>query len=99
MRKEKNGTRYFGFDEIAKELFNLPPYSNDFANKEKKASVKEKFETKNICKTCKQPLTYIGGNILCCANPECKGNKSYWLMDEKQKHLAQALYGESGVIA
>ena len=99
MRKEKNGTRYFGFDEVAKELFNLPPYSNSFTNEEQRKSMQQKFETKNTCKECKQPLTFVGGNILCCQNPECKSQKSFRLMTDKQKSLAKAIYSESGVRA
>lgn len=99
MRKEKNGTRYFGFDEVAKELYNLPPYSNGFSNEEQRKSVLQKFEAKNVCKDCKQPLSYIGGNVLCCKNSECKSSKSFRLLTDKQKSLAQAIYGEGGMTA
>lgn len=100
MRKENNGTRYFGFDEVAKEVYNLTPPSSTLRNPTKRDELVAKFYERNKCKFCKQPMTYVGGNVLCCTNSECKQQKlSYKLLDDKTKNLAQALFGEGQVIA
>ena len=99
MRKENNGIRYFGFNEFAKEVYGLDAPTSTIKNQEKRESLKQKFEEKNVCSGCKHPLTYIGGNILCCKNPNCTENKNYKLLDEKTTLLAKGIYGESGVIA
>lgn len=35
----------------------------------------ESFSNKHKCKACGNPLTYSGGNIMTCTNPDCKGIK------------------------
>lgn len=100
MRKENNGTRYFSFDEVAKEVFNINPPSSTLRNPAKRDDLVAKFNERNKCKFCKHPLSYVGGNVLCCMNPECKQQKlSYKLLDHKTKNLAIALFGEGLVNA
>ena len=100
MRKENNGTRYFGFDEVAKEVYNLTPPSSTLRNPAKRDELVAKFYERNKCKFCKQPMTYVGGNVLCCKNPDCKQkSQSFKLLDEKTKNLAIALFGEGEVVA
>ena len=96
MRKEKNGIRYNGFDELAKELYGINPVSKQIQNVGKRKDMEQKYEKSNFCKSCKQPLTYVGGNIACCKNPDCK-KPTFKLLDEKTKNYAQAIYGEGGV--
>lgn len=97
MRIEKNGPRYFGFDEVAKEVFGLQPVEKSVRNSEKKKEFQDKFSKSHVCKTCKQPLKYMGGNVMCCTNPECNAKSSFQLLDDKSKSFAQFIYGESGV--
>lgn len=97
LRKENNGIRYFGFNEFAKEVYGLDAPTSTIKNEEKRESLRKKFEEKNVCSECKQPLTYVGGNVLSCTNPKCKG--SYKLLDERTTHLAKGIYGEGGVQA
>lgn len=74
MKNKNNGKRYYSFDEIGQELFNLKPYKRVTKDKQKLAAQQEKFL--GTCPYCKQPLKYIyGTNILICANEECKGKK------------------------
>lgn len=96
MRTESNGTRYFGFDELAQGVYNLPPVSKVVKNENKRKEMEQKFVKYNTCKSCGKPLSYIGGNIATCTNPECT-KKGFRLLDEKTKNFAQLLYGESGV--
>lgn len=96
MRKEKNGTRYFSFEELACEYFHMKPVSKQIQNQGKRKDLQQKFETRNTCKSCNTPMTYLGGNVLCCNNPNCdKG--FYRLLDSKSKSIAQSIYGEGGV--
>lgn len=44
-------------------------------SKEKELKNKEQRRSSilGLCPECKQPMTYCGGNIAVCNNPECKG--------------------------
>lgn len=97
MRIEKNGPRYFSFDEVAKEVFGLSPVEKTVRNESKKKEYQDKFTKSHMCKTCKRPLVYMGGNVMCCTNPECTAKIGYQLLDEKSKSFAQFIYGESEV--
>ena len=97
MRIEKNGPRYFSFNEVAKEVFGLPPVEKTVRNESKKKEYQDKITKSHMCKTCKHPLVYMGGNVMCCANPECTAKIGYQLLDEKSKSFAQFIYGESEV--
>ena len=44
-------------------------------NKEKTAELQVQFTKNKTCRACHQPLTYIGGSVLACQNPDCKGIK------------------------
>ena len=69
MRIEKNGTRYFGFDEVAQEVYGLKPATKQVQNAGKRKDMQQKFEKFNICKSCGQTMSYVGGNVVCCQNP------------------------------
>ena len=97
LRKENNGIRYFGFNEVAKEVYGLDVPTSTIKNAEKKENLKKKFEEKNTCSECKTPLTYVGGNVLACTNPKCSGKSIYKLLDERTTRLARGIYGEDGV--
>ena len=96
LRKENNGIRYFGFNEVAKEVYNLKPVEN--ALSQNNAEAKDKFQKHHRCKSCKNPLRYVGGNVMVCDNPECD-HPAYSLLDEKGKNIAEAIFGESEVRA
>lgn len=96
MRKEKNGTRYFSFNEFGKELFNISNDSQINRDKNKFKEIKDSFETKHSCKACNTLMTYKGGNVMCCTNPLCT-KQTYHLLSEKHKRTAISLYGEEGV--
>ena len=95
MRIEKNGTRYFGFDEVAQEVYGLKPATKQIQNAGKRKDMQQKFEKFNTCKSCGQTMAYVGGNVVCCQNPDCK-KKPFRLLDEKNKRYAQSIFGEGG---
>ena len=64
MRQEKNGVRYFSFQEIYE------------AKKKKKPNIPEERKQKFLgtCKVCRHSLKYISGtNVVICANEKCNG--------------------------
>lgn len=104
MRIENNGTRYFGLTELAK-AYNVKPAEMPI---EKKNNLVKNFQTKHVCKACKQPLVLSSGNILVCNNPECRGIKitrkakdgteydtyepSYEILDEVGEKIAERIF-------
>lgn len=97
MRKEKNGNRYFSFDEVAQSVFNLKPYDpNILRHEEKREELKKKFEATHMCNSCHTPMTYKGGNIVACTNSDCS-KQCFHLLNERSKNLASILYNEKEV--
>lgn len=106
MREEKSGNRYFSFSEVA-EAFGVKP-KKDNTSPEKLNKLKNDFARRHVCRSCKHPLTWIGGSVMTCTNPECKGIKhvtkneegqdkvsyltSYELLDEKGASIASRIY-------
>lgn len=98
MRIENNGVRYFGLAELAQTFGITNTKNNNKANKQ------EKFCKRHLCKTCKQPMTFIGGNIMCCKNESCPGIRkqideevvkyfpSYDLLDDVGEAIATHLF-------
>ena len=84
---------YTSFNELAQEVYGLPSYTKQIQNNGKRTDAKQKFEKFNTCKTCGQPMSYLGGNVVCCTNPDCK-KKPFRLLDEKNKNFAQSVFGE-----
>lgn len=74
MRVEKSGTRYFGFEELASSM-GIKPVSKVTKDKEKLAGQQERFVNRHKCRGCGQPMTWVGGNLMTCQNPNCKGIK------------------------
>lgn len=99
MRMEKNGVRYFSFSELVTKTNEAKPIDEDKL---------KKFQSKHICRACKQPLSYVCGNVMACRNPECKGIKvvhkdkdgndvasyqaSFELLDEIGANIAQRYF-------
>ena len=100
MRKEKNGNRYFSFEELANNVFNIKIKNTQSWDEKKKNEIKEVFEKKHTCRSCNTPMTYKGGNIMCCMNPDCP-KQNFHLLSEKGKRTAINLYknDDSEVIA
>lgn len=98
-KENKKDTKktYNSFDELAQEVYGLKPASKKVSNNGKRKDMQDKFEKRNVCKSCGKPMVYTGGNIIVCANPDCK-KQPFRLLDERTKSYAQAIYGEAGVV-
>lgn len=98
---------YTSFEELAK-AFGCKPVNKQTNNQDKLNKQRENFCGRHLCKACKQPMVYIGGNIMCCKNESCKGIKhelknddgdskvwytpSFDLLDEKGSEIAINLF-------
>lgn len=108
MRVNNRGEACFSsFEELAKSM-NIKPVSKVTKDENKLKEQQEKFISRHKCKACGQPMTYIGGNIMTCTTPECKGIKitkenedgtksisyitSYDLLDEKGGEIAGNIF-------
>lgn len=65
---------YSSFEEMAK-AWKCKPKMMQTNDKEKLANQRESFCKRHLCKACKQPMVYIGGNQMVCVNDNCKGIK------------------------
>lgn len=97
MRQEKNGIRYFSFQEMP----DMPKHEKTTYGDKKR----EKFL--GVCKICKAPLSYVSGtNVIVCTNEKCRGIQIkkkgdegeiknlpiFRLLDEKGMNKAEALF-------
>ena len=83
MRQEKNGTRYFSFQE-------LPD-----APKQEKPTYGQKKKDKflGICKICKSQLVYIPDtNVVVCTNEKCRGLSKKKQEDEGEGEKKRFIY-------
>ena len=80
MNNKKNGEiHYSSFQELAEAMGLKKPIQK---NKKKIEYQQDKFNNKHKCKACGQPLTFVGGNIVTCTNPKCKGIKNIKKLDD-----------------
>ena len=106
MKNNKNGeTHYSSFQELAEAMGLKKPINK---NKKKIEYQKEQFGKRHKCRACGQPLTFLGGNVVTCTNPKCRGIKnvkklddgteivtyltSYELLDEVGSNIANRLF-------
>lgn len=108
MRINNRGEAWFNsFEELAKSM-NIKPVTKVTKDKKKLSEQQEVFVSRHKCKACGEPMTYIGGNMMTCKNPDCKGIKitrdnedgtksisyitSYDLLDEKGGEIAGNIF-------
>jgi hypothetical protein len=107
MRKDNQGNEHFSsFSDLAASMGIKPVQKN----KKKIEYQQDKFNKKHKCKACGQPLSFIGGNIVACTNPKCRGIKnikklddgteivtylpSYELLDEIGENIANRIFND-----
>lgn len=101
--------QYNSFEELAKD-WGIKIKRKQTKDKEKLERQRNDFCSKHICSACKQPMTWIGGNIMFCQNPQCKGiehkqvtdsgetrvwySPSFDLLDNKGSEIAKNIFTE-----
>ena len=71
----KGTTEHYTSFKDLREAWGLPKVTNKTRDAKKLKKQQESFLSKHICRACGNPLTYTGGNIMTCTNPDCKGIK------------------------
>ena len=67
--------RFTSMDEL-REAWQLKPLTTKKPNNEKRLKkVQEDFCSHHKCRACGKPMTWIGGDIMTCCNPQCRGIK------------------------
>lgn len=100
---------YSSFRELAKSM-NLKPVTHVTKNEEKLKKQQDFFRSKHKCKACGNPMTWVGGNIMTCLEPSCRGIKitkedddgnkiisyvtSYKLLDNRGAEIASNIFKE-----
>nr|DAZ58788.1 MAG TPA: NAD-dependent DNA ligase C4 zinc finger domain [Caudoviricetes sp.] len=74
-RMSKGTTEHYTSFKDLRESWGLPKITNKTRDTKKLKKQQESFLSKHICRACGNPLTYTGGNIMTCTNPDCKGIK------------------------
>ena len=72
-RLSKDTTEHYTSLEELRVAWGKEPFKKRTKNEELLNKQRENFCKKHKCLGCKQPMTWIGGNIMTCTNPNCKG--------------------------
>ena len=74
-RMGRNTTEHYSsFEEMAK-AWNCKPVIKRTKDEEKLNKQRENFCARHKCKACGEPMTWITGSVMACANEKCKGVK------------------------
>lgn len=74
-RKSRGEKEFYSSLEDLRTAWGLKPISKQTKDVEKLEKQRKDFCSRHICRACKQPMTFIGGNIMSCTNTSCKGEK------------------------
>ena len=108
IRLGRNVKEYYTSLEDMREAWGLPPVTKKTSDEKKLKGQQEKFVNKHRCKSCGEPMTWVGGNQMTCMNERCKGIKveredkkgnkivsyitSYDLLDDVGAEIASAIF-------
>ena len=109
-RLSKGCTEHYTSFEELRSAWGLKPVTKQTRDKEKLTKQRDTFCSKHICSNCKKPMTWTGGNVMACLNPQCPGIKheqvletgdtkvwyspSYDLLDGLGSEIAENLFTE-----
>lgn len=107
-RMGRNTTEHYSSFEEAAKAWNCKPVNKRTKDEEKLKKQRETFCSKHKCKACGEPMVWISGSIMACANEKCKGIKveredfegnkivsyvtSYDLLDDTGKEIAYNIF-------
>ena len=75
-RLSKGTTAHYTSLEELRAAWGKEPFVKRTKDENKLKTQREKFCGKHLCQACKAPMEYIGGNVMACTNPNCKGIKN-----------------------
>lgn len=107
-RMGRNVTEHYSSFEDMRAAWGCKPVKKKTDDKVKLEKQQSDFCEKHLCKACKSPMTYVGGNIMTCTNDKCKGIKiekegkdgekiisyitSYELLDTRGAEIANNIF-------
>lgn len=107
-RLSKDTTEHYTSLEELRAGWGLEPFVKRTKDAKKLEKQQEVFRGKHKCQACKSPMEWIGGNMMTCTNPNCKGVKieredkegnkivtyvtSYDLLDELGEEIAENIF-------
>ena len=107
-RMGRNTTEHYTSFQEAASAWGCRPIIKKTSDEKKLEKQQSDFCAKHICKSCKKPMSYIGGNYMACTNEGCNGIKveredkegnkiisyvvSYELLDELGATIASNLF-------
>ena len=88
MQRLSKGTiaQFSSLDEL-REAWQLKPVNKKPNNENKLKKVREDFCSHHKCKACGKPMAWVGGNLMTCVNPQCKGIKREREDSEGNKYI------------
>lgn len=76
-RLGRNTTEHYTSFEELRAAFGCKPITKRTSDEKKLEGQRIAFNGKHRCKSCNQPMVWIGGtSVMSCKNPDCKGIKS-----------------------
>lgn len=79
--------RFTSMDEL-REAWQLKPLSSKKPNNAKRLKkVQDDFKSHHKCKACGKPMEWLGGNMMTCTNPNCRGIKIEKIDQEGNKYI------------
>ena len=109
-RMSKGETAHYSSFEELRTAWGLAPVIKQTKDKAKLEKQRENFLNRHLCPACKQPMSYLGGNMMACQNENCKGIKHeakndlgetrvwytvpYELLDEKGSDVANNIFAD-----
>jgi len=79
--------RFTSMDEL-REAWQLKPLPSKKPNNAKRLKkVQDDFKSHHKCRACGKPMEWLGGNMMACTNPSCKGIKIEKTDQEGNKYI------------
>lgn len=110
-RMSKGVTEHYTSLEELREAFGLKPVVKQTKDEDKLLKQRRNFRNFYKCRSCGEPMTYIGGSVMTCTNEKCRGIKhertdadgntivtysvSYELLDDHFSEVAENLFCET----
>ena len=108
-RMAKGVTEHYTSLEELRAAWNCKPIVKRTKDEDKLLKQRRNFGGHYRCKSCGEPMTYVGSSVMTCTNEKCKGIKherkdndgnsiitysvSYELLDDHFSEVAENLFG------
>lgn len=110
-RMSKGVTEHYTSLEELRAAHGLSPVIKQTKDKEKLQKQRENFCSHHKCRTCGNPMSYVGGSVMVCKNEKCRGIPverkddegntkvtyltSYEILNDKYTEIAENIFHET----